>query len=88
MCSDSQNRHSTAVTVIETVDQVKVTRATASGTHGQFTRDMRLSSGRKSCDLFVPYWYPGNGFPLSECLRNAIQGISDDAINTANTSRL
>jgi hypothetical protein len=88
MRRDRQNRHSTPLTVIKTVDEMKVTRSTASGAHGQFTGDVRLGTGRKGCNLFVSYWYPGNGFPFSECLRNAIQGISHYAINTANTSHL
>jgi hypothetical protein len=53
MRRDRQNRHSTPLTVIKTVDEMKVTRSTASGAHGQFTGDVRLGTGRKGCNLFV-----------------------------------
>jgi hypothetical protein len=34
MRSDGQNGHSTSMAIIETVDEVKVTRTAASGAHG------------------------------------------------------
>jgi len=45
--SDGEDRDSAAVTVVETVDQMQVPRATTAGADRQVAAQMRLGSGGK-----------------------------------------
>lgn len=51
---ERQHRHATSMTVIQTVDQVQVTRPRTPGTDAQLSGEVRLGAGGKGARLLVP----------------------------------
>src|SRR5580658_5301636 len=81
LCRNRKHWNTRAVTVEKTINEVQVTRATATSTNGQCPRQMRFGTSRKGRDLFMPDVDPLDLALAAERVGEAIEAIADDAIN-------
>ena len=80
--SDRENGNTAAMTIVETVDQMHVARATTSGAHGELAGQVRFGACGERRGFLVPYADPGNAFTTSKRVGDSIQRIPCDAINS------
>jgi hypothetical protein len=59
---DGQNRNTITMAIIQTVYQVKISRAATAGADRQPARELGVSSSRKRRNFFVPNVNPFDGF--------------------------
>ena len=78
---DGQHRHPRAVAVEQAVDEMQVAGSAASGTHREFTCQMRLGTGREGGDFFVPDMDPLDLALAAQRFGQPIQAVADDAID-------
>src|SRR5438445_12544185 len=60
---NGENGNSTAMTIVEAVDQMEIARAAASGTHRQLFCQLCFRAGSERCCFFVSDRYPLQIFP-------------------------
>ena len=83
MCAaDRQDRDTAAVRIVEPINQVEITRPTASGAHGQASRQVRLGPGGKGSRLFVSHGDPSDLATFADGIRDAIQGVAGNAVHS------
>src|SRR5438067_5145667 len=78
---DGQHRHTRAVTIKQTIDQVQIARPTAAGTHGELSGQMRFGTRGESRDLLVPDMDPLDLALPADRIGNPVEAVADDAIN-------
>jgi hypothetical protein len=81
-----KHRNPAAVTIVEPVDQMQVAWAATSRANGQFPREMRFRAGGKRRRLFVSHMDPLNWLVCANRVRDAIERIAGNAVNTPNSS--
>ena len=69
---DRQHGNTAAMTIVEPINQMQVTRSTAAGTHGQPAGQMCLGAGGKGRALFVPDTYPADVVSLANRIGNSV----------------
>src|ERR1700754_551076 len=77
-----KNRNAAPLTVVQAINKVQISWTTASGAHGQFARKMGLGASRECCHLFMADMDPLNLFASANRIRNSVERISADAINS------
>src|SRR5580658_5563926 len=73
---DRQNRHAASMAIIETVDEVKISRPAASGADRQFARQVCLGAGGEGCRFFMPNMHPLNALALAHTIGETVQRIA------------
>jgi len=81
LSGDGQNRDTAAMRIIEAVDEVRISRAAASGAHCEFPGEVRFRAGRKGGRFFVADVNPLHGTALAENIGNAVERIAGNAID-------
>jgi integrase len=71
-----ENRNTTAVGIVQSINQVQIARATTPGTHRQAPGQMRFRSSSKCGRLFVPDVNPFDSFVGTDCVRDPVERIS------------
>jgi hypothetical protein len=74
-------RDAIAMTIEETVDEVKIARATTASAHSDLSCEMGLRSGSKRGCLFVPHMHPFDLFTFPDYLGQAIQRIANHSVD-------
>src|SRR5258708_33652340 len=87
VCCDSKNGNPAALCVIQSVNQMQVSRPAASGAHAKRSRQMRFGSGCKGCRFFVPNRNPADVISFADCIGDAIQGVSCNAVDPCHSRR-
>src|SRR5580704_4624727 len=82
---DGQYRDSAALTVVEAVDQVHVSRPAASGAYGQFAGEMCLCTGGECAGFFIAHADPFDVVASANRIGDAIQRIAWNTVNSFNT---
>ena len=78
MGSDSQNRHTASVTVIQAINQMQITGTTTPRTHSQRSGQMCFRAGRERSNFLVTHWDPNDVLPCANSVYNAAEGVSSD----------
>ena len=78
---DRQHRHAAAVAVEQSVDQMQVAGAAASGADGELAGEMCLGAGGKGGGLLVPHMDPVDLLLLAQRIGETVQRIADHAID-------
>src|SRR5271155_5205646 len=78
---NGQHGYATAMTVVETVDEVHVAWSAASGADGQFTGQVRLRSGSKGSDLFMAHRDPFDLLVLADFFQETVEGIPHNSVD-------
>src|SRR5437879_7068295 len=73
---DGEDRDTTAVTVVEAVDQMEIARATTAGADGQAAAEMRLRARGKRRRLFMAHGNPLEIVPFADGIRDAIERVA------------
>jgi hypothetical protein len=81
LCRDREYRHSTAMTIVEAIDQMEITGPTASGADSQFAGEMRFCACSKCRSLFVPNMNPLEIFSPADGIGDAVQRIAGHTVN-------
>ena len=83
MRCDRQHGGHTAMTIIQSVDQVQVAGTATACAYRQLARQLRLGAGRKGSRLFVPVMDPFDLLISSQFIRNAVEGIPYHSVDAA-----
>jgi len=79
---DCQNRHTIALAVEQTVDQVKVAWTAAPGAHSKAPGKMSFSSRCKCSGLFMTHVYPVDRLSSPQCVGKAIERVANHSVDT------
>src|SRR5580698_701191 len=79
---DGQYGDAAALAIVKTVDQVHVSRPTASGAYGQFAGEMRLRAGGKCASLLMAHANPFDVVAGTNRVGDAIQRIAGDSVDS------
>jgi hypothetical protein len=79
---NGEYRHAAAMAVVKAVDQVHVAGAAATSTNSQPAGEMSFGASRESAGFFVSDVDPLDLVPLTNGIRDAIQGIACNAIDS------
>jgi hypothetical protein len=79
---DRKDGRPTAVSIIQSVDQVEISGSTTTRADGQLPGDLRLSRSGERADLFMADLNPGNALMTAQGIDKAIQRISGHAIDS------
>jgi hypothetical protein len=74
-----------AMSIEESVDQVKVAGAAAATAGREFPAELSLSARRKRGSFFVAHVNPLNSAIYSQSIRHRIQAVADDAVKSFDT---
>jgi len=83
---DRKDGNAAPMTIVETVNQVQVPWAAASGTHGQFASEMCLSAGGERRHFLMSYVYPLNSPACAKRVRDTVQGVAGNSVHPLNSS--
>jgi hypothetical protein len=83
---NDEYRHSRSVAIKVAIDEVQITRSAAAADH-EITREMRLRTRCKGCNLLVPDRNPFDSFLTTKRVRQTIEAIADDAIDALDACR-
>ena len=72
MACNRENRNTTAVGIVQSVNQMQIPMATAPGTHRQAPGQMRFRASSKCGRLFVPDVNPFDSFVGTDCVRDRV----------------
>src|SRR6266850_6229425 len=72
---DSQHRHTTALTIVEPIDQMHVARPAATRADGKASGQVCFGAGGKRCCLFMPNMNPLELLLLANRVGKAIEGV-------------
>src|ERR1700683_1358133 len=81
---DSQNGDAAALAIVKAVDQVHISRPTASSAYRQFAGEMRLRAGRERAGLLIAHANPLDVLAGTNRIRHAIERIARDSVNYLN----
>jgi hypothetical protein len=81
LCCNRKYRHAIPMAIEETVDEVKIARATTASAHSDLSCEMGLRSGSKRGCLFVPHMHPFDLFTFPDYLGQAIQRIANHSVD-------
>jgi hypothetical protein len=70
---DGEDRNAAAVAVVESVDQMQIPWAAASGTNSQLSSEMGFSAGGKGCRFFMPEMNPIQFLGCANRIGNAVE---------------
>jgi hypothetical protein len=85
MRCDCNHRSIAPVSVEKAVDEVKVSGASGTRTGGKLPGELGLCSGRKRTGFFVTHMDPLNLAVQAQGIRNRIQAVAYDAVNSFDT---
>jgi hypothetical protein len=77
---NGKHRHARPVTIEQAIDQMKIAGAAAPGADRKLSRQVRLRTGRESCDLLVPDMHPLDLALAADRIGQSIQAVANDAI--------
>jgi len=78
---DRKHGHPRAMTIIETVDEVKIPWTTAAGAHGELSRDLSIGSCGEGCRFFMPHVQPVNLSAFSNGVGQTVKRVAYDAVD-------
>ncbi len=79
---DRQYGHAGAMTVIKSVDKVQIPRTTTAGAHGELSGDLGVGSCGEGRRFFMPHVQPVNPSALSHGVRQTVERVAHDAVDT------
>jgi hypothetical protein len=82
---DGENGDAAALAIVKAVDQMQVSGSAASGAYSQFAGEMRLRARRERARLLITRPYPLDVLAGANRIRDAIERISWDAVNSLDT---
>jgi hypothetical protein len=82
---DGENGDAAALAIVKAVDQMQVSGSAASGAYSQFAGKMRLRARRERARLLITRAYPLDILAGANRIRDAIERVSWDAVNSLNT---
>src|ERR1700761_2380252 len=82
---DGQDRHAASLAVIQTIDQMQISRPAAASADGQFPSEMCFGSGRECGRLFVTDMNPLDILARSDRVGDAIQRIPGNTVYPLNS---
>jgi hypothetical protein len=85
MRCDREHRSIAAMSIEESVDQVKVTGTTAATAGSEFPAELSLGARRKRSSFFVAHVNPLNFAIYSQSIRHRIQAVAHDAVKSFDT---
>src|SRR5262245_61543277 len=85
LCCDGEDGHPTAVTVVESVDQMQIARTTTAGAGGQSSCQMRFRASGKRCCLFMSHMNPLNLFLCANRIRDSVERVARNSVNLPNS---
>jgi hypothetical protein len=86
LCRDGQHRNAAAVAIVKTINQMQVPRAATPNANCQFACKMGFgASGEGGC-FFMSDVNPADLFSAVNRIRNAIERIPGDAVNSLDPS--
>jgi hypothetical protein len=88
MRCNGQDRHPRAMTIEKTINQMQIAGATAAGTDGKLTGQMRFRACGESGGFLMPGMNPVDVAASAQRFGNAIEAIADNAIDAANADRV
>src|SRR5580704_13695018 len=78
-----QHRRESFVRIKETVDEMKISGSAAAGADSEIACQLCLGTRRKGTGFLVPNVHPLNPFVVVNRIYNAVQGIADHSVNSA-----
>jgi hypothetical protein len=87
MACYGEDRNTTPVGIVQSINQVQIPRAAAPGTHRQGPGQMRLRSSSKCGRFFVPDVNPFDSFVGTDCVRDSIERVSRKTVNPLHSCR-
>jgi hypothetical protein len=82
---NGKDRNAAPMTVVESIDEVQISWAAASGAHSQLASEMSLGARGERCHLFMADMDPFNLFASANRIRNSVKRISTDTVNSLHT---
>jgi len=83
---NGKDGNTAAMTVIESVDQMKVSRTAAPRADGQLARQVGLGAGRECSRLFVAQMNPFELPSSANRIRDSVQRITTDTVHPPHSS--
>src|SRR2546430_432890 len=83
---DGEDGHTTAVTVVEAVDQMQITGATTAGADCQASGEMRVRARGKRRRLFMSHVNPLDIVLFADGIRDAIERVARDSVDSFDPS--
>ena len=78
---DGENRNTTPVTVVQTVDEVQISRAATSRAHGELSADLRLTTRGEGRHFFMAHHLPVDAIMRANRVGKAVEGVAGYAID-------
>ena len=82
MGCDRQHRRTTAVSVEQAIDEMKIARTAGTRADRKTAGDLRFTRGRKGCDLLVTNVNPVNCTSFAHRLGQAVEAVTDHPEDT------
>jgi hypothetical protein len=79
---DGENRNTTAMAVIEAIDQMEIAGAATPRAHRQISGQMRFSASCKSGSFFVSYMDPLEIVAGVNRIRDAVEGVAGQSVDS------
>src|SRR5215216_2771906 len=81
MCCNCQDRHPATIAIVESINQVRVSRSAAPSAYSKFSCEVRFGSSCEGGSLLMANVHPGNIFVVfSYRISNSIQRIARDTV--------
>ncbi len=87
MRRDRKNRHARTMAIKKAVDEMQISRAAASGAHGERACQMRFGTGGEGGDLLVADMQPCDPVLFANGVSQSVQAVSDNAIHPLHPDR-
>jgi hypothetical protein len=83
---DRQDGNATALTIMESIDEMEIARPAASCTDRKFARNLRFAPGCEGGDLFVPNHHPVDAVVSSDGVGKSVERVTSDSVDTLYSS--
>src|SRR5665811_1093612 len=81
LCGNRQNGDTTAMAIVETIDQMQVPRSAASGADCQIPGQMSFRSRRERGGFFVSHGNPLDVVSCADRVGNPVEGVSGQTVD-------
>jgi len=76
------HRHAAAMRVEQPVDEMQIAGAAGAGADRQLAGHLRFAGSGEGGHFLVPHMHPRDGAPAPQCLREAVQAVTDDSVDS------
>src|SRR5262249_27452428 len=78
---DREHRHTAPVSVVQSLDQMRVARAAAARADGEPAGEVRLRRRRERAGFLIPDVDPLDAFRAPDRIHEGVQAVADDAVH-------